>query len=124
MGLLYVAPLVAMILGVARKRPALALPGLIAYGVMSAAYAPTVRLYRLPLWRALTLPLAGLFYTAMTADSGLRHARGSGGTWKVAISLSSPIHEIERAPIGVQRVRCAAGELCAAKCVAYAYAGS
>jgi hypothetical protein len=49
---------------------------------MSAAYAPTVRLYRQPRWRALTLPLAGILYTAMTIDSGLRYARGAGGLWK------------------------------------------
>ena len=49
---------------------------------MSAAYAPTGRLYRLPLLRALTLPLAGIIYTAMTIDSARRHARGKGGTWK------------------------------------------
>ena len=82
MGFLYVLPLAAIALGVAKRRPALALPGLLAYGVMSAAYAPTVQLYRQPLWRALTLPLAGLLYTAMTVDSGLRHWRGMGGTWK------------------------------------------
>ena len=80
--LLYVAPVAAVALGVARRRPSLALAGLVAWGVMSAAYAPTVRLYRLPLWRALTLPLAGILYTAMTIDSARRHARGKGGTWK------------------------------------------
>jgi hopene-associated glycosyltransferase HpnB len=82
MALLYVSPVAALAIGVAKKRPSLALPGLIAFGVMSAAYAPTVRLYRQPWWRALTLPLAGLLYTAMTVDSGLRHWRGQGGTWK------------------------------------------
>ena len=56
--------------------------GALAYATMSAAYAPTVRLYRLPLWRALTLPLAAVLYTAMTIDSALRHARGQGGLWK------------------------------------------
>ena len=76
---LYVAPVAAVALGVARRRPPLALAGLAAWGVMSAAYAPTVRLYRLPRWRALTLPLAGLLYTAMTIDSALRHARGDRG---------------------------------------------
>ena len=80
--LLYAAPVAAVALGLARRRPALALAGLVAWGVMSAAYAPTVRLYRQPLWRALTLPLAGLLYTAMTIDSARRHARGQGGTWK------------------------------------------
>ncbi len=49
---------------------------------MSAAYAPTVRLYRLPVWRALTLPLAGVLYTIMAVDSARRHAGGRGGVWK------------------------------------------
>jgi len=80
--LLYVAPVAALVLGVARRRPSLALAGVVALGTMSAAYAPTVRLYRQPLWRALTLPLAGILYTAMTIDSALRHARGEGGKWK------------------------------------------
>ena len=62
-------------LGVVRRKPGLALGGLVAYGVMSSAYAPTVRQYRLPVWRALTLPLAGMLYTAMTIDSALRHVR-------------------------------------------------
>jgi hopene-associated glycosyltransferase HpnB len=80
--LLYVAPVAAVALGLARRRPRLAVAGLAAWGTMGAAYAPTVRLYRLPLWRALTLPLAGVLYTLMTIDSALRHAKGRGGTWK------------------------------------------
>jgi len=80
--LLYVAPVAAVALAVARRQPALTRAGLVAWGVMSAAYAPTVRLYRLPRWRALTLPLAGVLYTAMTIDSALRHIRGEGGPWK------------------------------------------
>jgi hopene-associated glycosyltransferase HpnB len=80
--LLYVAPVAAVALGAGRRRPLLALAGVAAWGTMSAAYAPTVRLYRLPLWRALTLPLAGVLYTLMTIDSARRHAGGRGGTWK------------------------------------------
>jgi hypothetical protein len=79
---LYVAPPVALALGIARRRPELALAGALAWGTMSAAYAPTVRLYRQPLWRALTLPLAGVLYTLMTVDSARRHAGGRGGAWK------------------------------------------
>jgi hopene-associated glycosyltransferase HpnB len=80
--LLYAAPAAAVAVGTARRKPGLVLAGLAAWGTMSAAYAPTVRLYRLPLWRALTLPAAGLLYTLMTIDSARRHARGRGGTWK------------------------------------------
>jgi hypothetical protein len=79
---LYVAPVAALGAGVVKRKPALAFPGLVALGMMSAAYLPTVRLYRQPWWRALTLPVAGMLYTAMTIDSALRHARGEGGTWK------------------------------------------
>lgn len=80
--LLYVVPPAAFAFGVLRRRPGLALAGGIAYATMTAAYAPTVRLYRLPSWRALTLPAAGVLYTLMTVDSALRHARGQGGVWK------------------------------------------
>jgi hopene-associated glycosyltransferase HpnB len=88
--LLYVAPVAAAALGLARRRPLLALAGLVAWGAMSAAYAPTVKLYRLPRRHALTLPLAGILYTAMTVDSALRHARGRGGTWKGRDFTPSP----------------------------------
>jgi hopene-associated glycosyltransferase HpnB len=80
--LLYVAPVAALGLGMVRRKPSLALAGCAALGVMSAAYAPTVRLYRQPWWRAFTLPLAGVLYTAMAIDSARRHADGRGGTWK------------------------------------------
>jgi hopene-associated glycosyltransferase HpnB len=80
--LLYVAPVAALKLGVLRRRPDVALAGFVAYATMSAAYAPTVRQYRLPWWRAFTLPVAGVAFTAMTVDSALRHWRGRGGMWK------------------------------------------
>jgi hopene-associated glycosyltransferase HpnB len=82
MTLLYLVPLAAAADGVVRRRAKLGVPGFIALGLMTLAYLPTVRLYRQPRWRALTLPLAGALYTAMTVDSALRHARGMGGTWK------------------------------------------
>lgn len=56
--------------------------GSLSWLLMALAYLPTVRLYRgSPLW-ALTLPLAGALYTAMTIDSALQHWRGRGGAWK------------------------------------------
>ena len=80
--LLYVVPVAAAVLGVTQKRRSVMVAGVAAWTVMSVAYAPTVRLYRQPLWRALTLPLAGILYTAMTVDSALRHTAGKGGLWK------------------------------------------
>lgn len=47
-------------------------PALVAWLVMAVAYAPAPRFFGLnPLW-AVTLPLAGLLYGAMTLDSALR----------------------------------------------------
>ena len=79
---LYVVPVAALALGMTRRRARLVVPACIALAGMTIAYAPTVQLYRQPRWRALTLPLAGVLYTAMTIDSARRHARGTGGTWK------------------------------------------
>ena len=80
--LLYVVPPAATAAGVAARRRDVALPGVLGWAAMSALYLPTVRLYRLPAWRALLLPAAGVLYAAMTVDSARRHARGRGGTWK------------------------------------------
>jgi len=56
--------------------------GALAWALMTAAYIPALRLYRLsPLW-ALALPLAALFYTGATVSSALRYWRGRGGSWK------------------------------------------
>ena len=80
--LLYVTPVAAVAVGIARKRTPVTAAGMAAWTVMSIAYAPTLRLYRQPLWRAVTLPLVGMLYTAMTVDAALRHAAGKGGLWK------------------------------------------
>jgi hypothetical protein len=49
---------------------------------MTASYVPMQRLYRLPAWRALALPVAAALYGAMTFDSARRHWSGRGGEWK------------------------------------------
>jgi hypothetical protein len=47
---------------------------------------PTYRLYRQPVWLATFLPLAAVFYCAITLDSAVRHWCGRGGQWKGRIS--------------------------------------
>jgi hopene-associated glycosyltransferase HpnB len=56
--------------------------GLLGWGLMSLAFLPTLRLYRLSLWRAALLPIAALLYTAMTISSAYRYGSGSGPRWK------------------------------------------
>ena len=56
--------------------------GLIGWGLMAAAYWPTLRLYKgMPLL-VLALPMIAFLYMLMTIDSAYRHQRGKGGEWK------------------------------------------
>jgi hopene-associated glycosyltransferase HpnB len=50
--------------------------------MMSLAFAPAVRFYRLSLWRAPLLPLAAAFYMGCTVASAIQYWRGQGGRWK------------------------------------------
>ena len=66
--------------------------GAVAWAMMTLAYLPMVRHYRLnPLW-ALLLPVAAVFYMGATLVSALKFWSGRGGQWKgrVQDSRSSP----------------------------------
>ncbi len=82
MTVLYAVPPIATVAGIARRRPAIAAGGAIAWTLLSIAYAPTLRRYRTSVLLAPLLPVAAVLYTAMTLDSARRHVRGSGGLWK------------------------------------------
>ncbi|MEE8535616.1 MAG: squalene-phytoene synthase, partial [Kiloniellales bacterium] len=82
MFILYLVPPLALLLYPLHGASAAALCGLAAWLGMALAHAPTLRLYRQPAAMGLTLPLAGLVYTAMILDSARRHRRGEGGLWK------------------------------------------
>jgi hopene-associated glycosyltransferase HpnB len=56
--------------------------GLIIWGQMVLAYAPTLTLYGRAYWHGVALPVAGVLYAAMTLGSAIRHWRGRGGQWK------------------------------------------
>jgi hopene-associated glycosyltransferase HpnB len=56
--------------------------GAAAWLLMSLAYWPVVRFYRLPLPWILSLPLVALFYAGATLQSALHYARRRGGNWK------------------------------------------
>ncbi|HKF76272.1 MAG TPA: glycosyltransferase [Candidatus Dormibacteraeota bacterium] len=79
--LAFAVPPAVLVLGAAAHQAAPAVVGAAAWAVMAAIFVPTVRFFGLsPAW-ALTLPLAGLLYGAMTIDSALRHATGSRRVW-------------------------------------------
>src|SRR5665213_1230566 len=78
LGITYVLPPLLVICG---DKVATAL-GLSAWALMSIAYAPMVRFYRLsPLW-IVCLPAISLFYAGATIHSAVQYARRRGGQWK------------------------------------------
>jgi hopene-associated glycosyltransferase HpnB len=78
MALVYLLPVALLFAG--RHLPAVL--GLSAWLLMSVAYWPMVRYYRLhPVW-ALSLPAAALFYAGATVYSALEYWCGRGGQWK------------------------------------------
>ncbi len=82
MALTYLAPPLAVLAYPLHGAVSAAVAGLVAWTLMAAAIAPTLRLYHQPAALGLALPAAALLYCAMTVDSALRHATGRGGRWK------------------------------------------
>jgi hopene-associated glycosyltransferase HpnB len=82
MALAYLWPPLAVVWGLLTADWAAAGLGAAAWLLMALAYRPTLRVYHLPRWRSLTLPLAALMYSAMTVDSARRHWMGQGRVWK------------------------------------------
>ena len=82
MGLTFLAPPLALILGAILGDFLTCILGLIAWALMAASFWPTVALYnQSPRW-TLTLPLAATLYTMMTTSSAWRHWTGQGASWK------------------------------------------
>ncbi|HVY33524.1 MAG TPA: glycosyltransferase [Caulobacteraceae bacterium] len=78
MGLVYLAPVAAALLG----DGALRLLGLLTWFIMALSFQPMLRFYRLsPLW-GLALPVIGAAYTVFTVQSAVQFWRGKGGLWK------------------------------------------
>jgi len=82
MVVLYLTPPLAVLVGAWLADARIFLIGLCVWIFMTLLYLPTVRLYGAPRWRAMLLPVAALFYTAMTVASAWRTWRGRGAGWK------------------------------------------
>ena len=78
MTLVYLAPALLALFGHGAAQTL----GLLAWALMTVAFLPILRFYRLaPLW-APFLPLIALGYMAFTVDSAYQYARKRGGLWK------------------------------------------
>ncbi|MFF9059575.1 glycosyltransferase [Streptomyces sp. NPDC014882] len=80
--LVYLVPPLALFGGLALAVPAVAVPGGLAWLVMTGTYLPMLRYYRQPSWLAPLLPFTALLYLLMTVDSAVQHRRGRGAAWK------------------------------------------
>jgi hopene-associated glycosyltransferase HpnB len=78
----YLVPPLALISWPLHGSSPVAALGLAGWLCMTLAYWPIVRLHRLRPYWALALPLAAVFYTAMTIDSAWQYRHGRGGRWK------------------------------------------
>ncbi len=82
LALVYLAPPVALVAGLAGGGAVLAALGGAAWAVMCGTYLPMLRYYGQPLWTAPLLPFTALLYLLMTVDSAVQHYRGRGAAWK------------------------------------------
>lgn len=79
---IYCVPPVATILGFFAGENVACGFGLAAWAAMSAAYLPTLKLYKRSALEALFLPVLAVLFTGMTIDSALRSLRGGSSRWK------------------------------------------
>lgn len=82
MAVVYLVPPLALLTWPLHGSVATAVLGALGWLLMTAAYAPTARLYRLPSPWLATLPSAAALYVAMTIGSALAYRCGVGGSWK------------------------------------------
>ena len=80
--LVYLIAPIATIFGLVTQSYTLAILGILVWLLMSLAYSPSVRLYKLSIIWAFTLPAIAFLYSLMTLDSAIRHMKGQGGAWK------------------------------------------
>jgi hopene-associated glycosyltransferase HpnB len=85
--LVYLAPPITCVVGLATGSLAAAVAGGFAWLLMTASYLPQVRYAGQPPVLALTLPVAAALYLLMTVDSARRHHLGRGAAWKGRVAV-------------------------------------
>jgi hopene-associated glycosyltransferase HpnB len=82
MAIAYLASPVGLAIGILTRDWIVGITSLFTWSLMTAAYFPTIKLYKIASWRAFCLPAIAFLYTLMTIDSAIRHWRGQGVAWK------------------------------------------
>jgi hopene-associated glycosyltransferase HpnB len=82
MALTYLVSPIGLVVGILTRDWIVAITSLFTWSLMTIAYLPTIKLYKIsPLW-AFCLPAIAFLYILMTTDSAIRYWRGQGGAWK------------------------------------------
>jgi hypothetical protein len=82
MSIIYLAPPVYLVIGLVNNDWLIAGMGTITWLLMTVAYLPTIKFYKLSFLWAISLPAIAILYTLMTVDSALKYWQGKGGAWK------------------------------------------
>lgn len=82
MSLVYLAAPICLIIGIITHNWLVTVMSLVTWLLMTVAYLPTIRLYKISVFWAFCLPAIAFLYTLMTIDSALKYWQGKGGAWK------------------------------------------
>ncbi len=82
MTIVYLVPPICLVIGLIINNWILIIISLVTWLLMTIAYIPTIRLYKLSILWAFSLPTIALLYTLMTIDSAWQYWQGKGGAWK------------------------------------------
>ena len=82
MSIIYLSAPISLIVGILTSNWLIIIIALVTWLLMTVAYLPTIRLYKISILWAVCLPAIAFLYTLMTIDSAVRYWQGSGGAWK------------------------------------------
>ena len=82
MSIVYLVAPIALFLGILNSNWLMIGISSITWLLMTWAYLPTIRLYKISILWAFCLPAIAFIYTLMTIDSAVKYWQGKGGAWK------------------------------------------
>ena len=82
MSLVYLVPPLGLIVGLIINNWLVTAIALITWFLMTIAYLPTIKLYKISFLWGFCLPAVAFLYSLMTIDSAWQHWQGKGGAWK------------------------------------------
>ncbi len=82
MALIYLVAPLGLVLGILIGNWLIISLSILIWLLMTRAYLPTLKLYKLSLTWTFSLPAIAFLYTLMTIDSAIKYYQGKGGSWK------------------------------------------